>query len=93
MRTQFAASQSGHDQQRSLAITTTPLRGLFTAALALLAAGCYSAECVKMGYAEGTPQHARCVHHLSEEMTEQLNKLSEQLNKASQQMKKKTASR
>jgi hypothetical protein len=46
-----------------------------------------------LGFPEGTPQHARCVHHLNEEMTQQLNHLSEQLNKASQQMKKNTASR
>jgi pyruvate/oxaloacetate carboxyltransferase len=76
-----------------MVITTTARRSLLAAAMALFAAGCYSAECVKMGYAEGTLQHDRCVHHLNEEMTQQLNKLSEQLNKTSQQMKKNTAGR
>jgi hypothetical protein len=76
-----------------MVITTTARRSLLAAAMALFAAGCYSAECVKMGFPEGTPQHARCVHHLNEQLTQQLNKLSDQLNKASQQMKKNTASR
>ena len=44
-----------------MVITTTARRSLLAAAMALFAAGCYSAECVKMGYAEGTPQYARCV--------------------------------
>ena len=93
MKTQLAASLAGNDQERPMMIKTTTRRSLLTVAFALFAGGCYSAECTKMGFPEGTPENARCVHHLNEELTQQLNKLSDQMNKASQQMKKNPVSR
>jgi hypothetical protein len=58
MKAQQAASLAAHKSTRPTMITTTTRRSLFAATLALFAGGCYSAECVKMGFPEGTPQHA-----------------------------------
>ena len=88
MKTQLPASLAGNDQQKPMMITTTTRHSLLAAALALFAGGCYSAECEKMGLAEGTPEHARCEHQLKVEMTQQLNNLSHQLNNLSQQTQK-----
>jgi hypothetical protein len=67
-------------------VVREPLRSVLAAALTLLAAGCYTAECEKMGYAKGTPEHARCTYQLQSQLTQQLNLMTQQLNGMSQQL-------
>lgn len=73
---------AGHGLQRS--ISEAAGRGVLAAVLTLAVAGCYTDKCVKMGYAEGTPENARWAHQLQTELTNQVNLMTQQLNTLSQ---------
>jgi hypothetical protein len=62
---------------------TTYRRSLLAATLVLFVGGCYSAQCEKMGFAEGTPENARCVYQLQMDMAHSLNNIAQQMQKSS----------
>lgn len=87
METWYATSSGGDDWYRLIEAGTLR-RGLLAAALTLLAGGCYSAQCEKMGYASGTPENARCVYAMQKQTNDALNNLSQQLRSMSEQLNK-----
>jgi hypothetical protein len=91
MEAQLASSRADCGRTGSRMIIPESRWSVLAAALTLLMGGCYTSECEKMGYAEGTPENARCVYQLRSELTQQLNQMTQQLNGLSQQLAKSRA--
>ena len=72
MKTHLVVPLAGNDQARPMRITTKIRRSLLAVTLALLAGGCYSYQCEKLGFAEGTPEHGECVRQVRIETLQSL---------------------
>ncbi|MGE5442922.1 MAG: hypothetical protein ACM3Q0_07765 [Bacteroidota bacterium] len=61
-------------------ITTRKM--LMVAAATVARGGCFSSDCVDMGFTEGTPEHARCEYQLRANMAQVLMQGSQNISQS-----------
>jgi hypothetical protein len=57
-------------------------RILMTAMATAMLGGCFSSDCVDMGFTEGTPEHARCEYRLRANMAQLIMQGSQNINQS-----------